>query len=51
MARQGIGTLYLLTDHTGFYERYGWQFFCMAQGDGEDTPSRLYIHTEHPGKE
>ena len=51
MARQGISTLYLLTDHTGFYERYGWQFFCMAQGDGEDTPSRLYLHTENPGKE
>ena len=41
----GIDTLYLLTDHTGFYERYGWRFFCMAQGDGEEQPSRLYIHT------
>ena len=40
----GIDTLYLLTDHTGFYERYDWQFFCMAQGDGEDTMSRMYIH-------
>ena len=34
----------LFTDHTGFYERYGWEFFCMAQGDGEDRPSRMYIH-------
>lgn len=40
----GIDTLYLLTDHTSFYERYGWAFFCMAQGDGEATPSRMYIH-------
>lgn len=42
--KMGIDTLYLLTDHTGFYERYGWEFFCMAQGDGEEQPSRLYIH-------
>ena len=43
MARSGIRTLYLLTDHTGFYERYGWKFYCMAQGDGEEQPSRMYI--------
>lgn len=40
----GVDTLYLLTDHVGFYERYGWTFFCLAQGDGEETPSRLYVH-------
>lgn len=44
MHRRGLDTLYLLTDHTGFYERYGWQFFCMAQGDGEEQPSRMYVH-------
>ena len=44
MAQQGINTLYLLTDHTSFYERYGWQFFCMVRGDGEEEPSRMYIH-------
>lgn len=44
MARQGIGTLYLLTDHTSFYERYGWEFFCMVTGDGEEEPSRMYRH-------
>ena len=44
MAAQGIDTLYLLTDHTSFYERYGWEFFCPAQGDGESEPSRMYIH-------
>jgi len=42
--RRGISPLYLLTDHTSFYERYGWEFFCLANGDGEDKPSRLYIH-------
>lgn len=44
MAAQGIDTLYLLTDHTSFYERYGWEFFCLAQGDGEPEPSRMYRH-------
>ena len=43
MAKLGVCTLYLLTDHTGFYERYGWHFHCMAQGDGEAEPSRMYI--------
>ena len=41
---RGIDTLYLVTDHTGFYERYGWEFYCMAQGDGEEEMTRLYIH-------
>lgn len=44
MAGMGVRTLYLLTDHTSFYERYGWEFFCMAQGDGEERPSRMYVH-------
>ena len=42
---KGISPIYLLTDHTGFYERYGWEFLCLAQGDGEETPSRIYVHT------
>ena len=44
MKERGISTLYLLTDHTSFYERYGWEFFCMVQGDGEADLSRMYIH-------
>ena len=44
MKEQGIDTLYLLTYHTSFYERYGWEFFCMVQGDGDPEPSRMYIH-------
>ncbi len=44
MAKRGIPTLYLLTDHTGFYERYDWKFFEMVLGNGEDKPSRMYIH-------
>ena len=40
----GVSPLYLVTDHTGFYERYGWEFYCMAQGDDEPEPTRLYKH-------
>lgn len=29
MSEAGIGTLYLLTDHTGLYEKYDWEFFAM----------------------
>lgn len=45
MKSKGIHTLYLLTDHTSFYERYGWKFFCLVQGDEEENMSRMYIHT------
>lgn len=41
---KGIAPVYLLTDHTGFYERYGWEFLCMVQGDDEPNLSRMYIH-------
>lgn len=41
---RGIAPVYLLTDHTGFYERYGWEFLCMVQGDGEPRMSRMYVH-------
>lgn len=41
---KGISPVYLLTDHTGFYERYGWAFLCPVQGDGEEEMSRMYIH-------
>lgn len=44
MRSLGIHTLYLLTDHDSFYERYGWEFLCMVQGDGEPEPARMYIH-------
>ena len=44
MKARGVTPLYLLTDHTGFYERYGWEFFCMARGEGEAYLSRMYVH-------
>ena len=44
MAAMGIDTLYLATEHTSFYERYGWEYFCPVRGDGEDYLSRMYRH-------
>ena len=44
MRAKGVSPLYLVTDHTGFYERYVWEFLCMAQGDGEPDLTRMYIH-------
>ena len=44
MKRRGIDTLYLVTDHTSFYERYGWEYLCMVQGDDEPEMTRMYIH-------
>jgi N-acetylglutamate synthase-like GNAT family acetyltransferase len=44
MKSKGITPLYLVTDHTSFYERYGWEFLCMVQGDGEPDMTRMYIH-------
>ena len=41
---KGITPVYLVTDHTGFYERYGWEFLCMVQGEGEPNMTRMYIH-------
>ena len=44
MRTKGITPIYLITDHTDFYERYGWEFYCMVHGDGESDMSRIYIH-------
>ncbi len=41
---KGISPVYLITNHIGFYERYGWEFHCMVQGDGEEEKCRMYIH-------
>lgn len=44
MKNREITPLYLVTDHTGFYERYGWKFLCMVQGDDEPEMTRMYVH-------
>ena len=44
MKSKDITPIYLVTDHIGFYERYGWEFLCMVQGDSEPNMTRMYIH-------
>ncbi len=44
MRSKGISPLYLVTDHLGFYERYGWEFLCMVRSECQPEMSRLYIH-------
>ena len=44
MKSKGITPIYLVTDHTSFYERYGWEFLCMVQEDGGSDMTRMYIH-------
>lgn len=41
---KGISPVYLLTDHTSFYERYGWRFLTLAHNDGSLSTSRIYVH-------
>ncbi len=44
MKSKGITPIYLITDHTSFYERYGWEFLCMVRGDDNPDMTRMYIH-------
>ena len=48
MGELGVDTLYLVTDHTSFYERYGWEFLCMVEETGEPRMTRMYLHQEKP---
>ena len=34
--------LYLITEHTSFYERYGWKYLCMVQEEDTDHMIRMY---------
>lgn len=40
-ARLGITTLYLITEHAGFYETCGWQYCAMCIDD-DGAPMRVY---------
>ena len=40
-ARMGITTLYLVTEHTDFYEKCGWQHCAMCKDD-DGLPLRVY---------
>lgn len=41
-AAMGVHTLYLATEHTSFYERYGWEFHCLAQEEDSEHMTRMY---------
>lgn len=43
MAGLGFRTLCLLTEQSGIFERYGWEFRGMVRGK-DGTLSRLYVH-------
>ena len=49
MREKGIDTLYLITDHTSFYERYGWEFLCLVEEEGGGL-CRMYVHRENGRK-
>ena len=44
MKSKGITPIYLITDHTSFYERYGWEFLCMVQEEEHSDMIRMYVH-------
>lgn len=44
MKNKGVTPIYLVTDHNNFYEKYGWKFHCMVQGDDEPNLTKLYVH-------
>lgn len=43
MNTRGISTLYLITEHIGFYEQYGWKFLCMVKENNKHL-TRMYVH-------
>ncbi|MDD5791262.1 MAG: hypothetical protein PUD22_01575 [Erysipelotrichaceae bacterium] len=44
LKEHGITPVYLLTDHIGFYERYGFRFCTMAKNAFDESSSRICIH-------
>ena len=43
LVSKGITPVYLVSDHIGFYERYGWQFLEMVEEE-DGGQSRIYVH-------
>lgn len=44
MRSRGVAPLYLVSDHVGFYERYGWEYLCMVREEGTAKLTRMYVH-------
>lgn len=50
MQTRGCDTLYLATEHTSFYERYGWDFYTFVKESNSDHMTRLYRHVWIDGR-
>ena len=44
LREKGISPVYLITGHTSFYERYGWEYLCMVEREDKPGTIRMYIH-------
>ena len=44
MRGKGVSPLYLVSDHIGFYERYGWEYLCIVGESGSAGQTRMYVH-------
>lgn len=42
LSSNGIKNVYLITDHEGLYEKYGWDFVTIAKEDETNEEIRLY---------
>ncbi|WP_367618564.1 GNAT family N-acetyltransferase [Vagococcus intermedius] len=42
LSSQGISKVYLITDHEGLYEKYGWSFVTLVEEDETNEQIRLY---------
>lgn len=42
LSSKGINKVYLITDHEGFYEKYGWSFVTFVEEDETNEQIRLY---------
>lgn len=40
-AKSGFDAVYLCTDHTQYYEKYGWRYLTQGLGD-DGNPCRIY---------
>ena len=44
LREKGISPVYLITSHTEFYERYGWEYLCMVEREDKPGMIRMYVH-------
>lgn len=49
LSARGCDTVYLLTSHTQFYEKCGFEYFCDVKEDCGDT-ARVYRRVSHCGE-